>query len=85
MKIFLYIWHQSLQKLNKSNVSCLILYSYHLDTVNTNPNNMFGYLIDNEEEFSDEESKDELIKDDEEKEFQFDWMRLAEMRYRSKS
>ena len=40
---------------------------------------MLGPPIDNEEEILDEESQDEVLEDDKEEEFRYDWMRLAEM------
>ena len=69
MKVLLHVPHQSLQKLDENNVFQLTLYSHYLDTINTDPNDMLRYPIDNEEEFSDKESLDELIEDDDVKEF----------------
>ena len=79
MKILLHVRHRSLQELNENNVPWSTLYRYHLGTINADPNDMLGHPIDNEEEFSDEESQDEHIEDDEEEEFRYDWMHLAEM------
>jgi len=45
----------------------------------SDPVDLLGSSIDNEDEIVDEESEDELLEDDEEEEYRFDWMRLAEM------
>ena len=49
--------------------------------INNDPADLLGHSIDNEEEASDVESEDELTEDedDEEAEFRYDWMHLAEM------
>ncbi len=40
---------------------------------------MFRPPIDNKEEIPDEESQDEVLENDKEEEFRYDWMRLAEI------
>lgn len=72
MKALLHVRYRSLQELNENNIPWSALYSYHLDTVNADPNDMLGNPIDNEEEFSDEESQDEQIEDDKVEEFRYD-------------
>ena len=47
--------------------------------INSDPVDLLGPPIDNEEEFPDEESQDELLDDDKEAEFRYDWMHLAKI------
>jgi hypothetical protein len=50
-----------------------------MDTINKGPEDLIGEPVDNEEQPSDGESEGELLGDEEQEEFQYDWMYLAEM------
>ncbi len=49
--------------------------------INSDPADLLGLPIDNEdnEEIPDKESQDELLKDNKEVEFRYDWIHLAKM------
>ena len=57
-----------------------MIYSQHIDTINTDLNDLLGQAFDEEINISNEESSDKMDEEDENKEFRYDWMYLSEMR-----
>jgi ATP-dependent DNA helicase PIF1 len=78
VKVLLHVPHRSLEELNEDNIPWSTIYSQHLDTINSDPNDLLGQEVDEESEISEEESLDE-IEEEEEEEFRYDWMHLAGM------
>ena len=80
VKVLLHVQHRSIQQLiENSNIPWSSIYNQHLDTINADPNDLLGQPIDNEIEISDDESLDEITGEEDQEEFRFDWMHLAEM------
>ena len=73
VKVLLHVCHWDLQQLTENRtVEWSALYDHYIEEINTDPIDLLGLAIDNEEnEIIDEEDK-ELLKDDEENEFQPD-------------
>ena len=70
-KVILHVQHRSFEQLiNDGNISWSTLYSQHI----------LGEAVENEDDFNSDESLDEIeSSENEEEEFRFDWMRLAEI------
>src|SRR6266496_121279 len=79
IKVLLHILHRSIIQLNESNLPWSTIYYQHIDTINKDPIDLLGKPVDNKEQLSDDESEGELLEDEEQEEFWFDWMHLAEM------
>ena len=77
VKVLLHVPHRSIQQLTGDNSPWSSVYNQHLNTINADSNDLLGQAVDNEIELNDEESLDEMS--DEEEDFRFDWMHLAEM------
>jgi len=67
-----------MHQLNGNNIPWSSVYYQYYEMINSEPNDLLGQEVDKEAEIEDEESFDE-ISDEEQEEFRFDWMRLAEM------
>jgi ATP-dependent DNA helicase PIF1 len=79
IKVLLHVPHRNIEQLTgNGDTSWSTVYSQHLDTINSDPIDLLGQEIDEEVEISDDESLAELT-DEEEQEFRYDWMHLAEM------
>ncbi|GBB94108.1 hypothetical protein RclHR1_22940002 [Rhizophagus clarus] len=60
------------------------LYSQYIGIINSEPVDLLGLPVDNEEnETTDDESLEELSEDDESEEYRYDWMHLAEIGLRA--
>ena len=71
------------QLTENGNITWSTLYNQHLDMINEVLLDLLGQSLDNKEEFNDEESKDkQLLKDEKEEEYRYDWMHLTEMELR---
>ena len=47
--------------------------------INNDPDDFLGQPVDNEDKISDDESQDELLKEEEPEEFRYNWIHLAKM------
>ena len=56
VKVLLHVPHRSLEELNEDNIPWSTIYSQHLDTINSDPNDLLGQEVDEESEISEEES-----------------------------
>lgn len=80
VKVLLHVQYRDLEKLTESNtIAWSTLYSRHQEEINSDPNDLLGQPVNNEEERINDENEEEQIEDDEQEEFRFDWMFLAEM------
>jgi ATP-dependent DNA helicase PIF1 len=79
IKVLLHVPHRSIEQLNgNSDVPWSTIYSQNIDVINSDPNDLLGQPIDKEPELCDEDSFDE-IEEEQEEEFRYDWMHLAEL------
>jgi ATP-dependent DNA helicase PIF1 len=79
IKVLLYILHQSIIQLNENNLPWSIIYYQHMDMINKGPEDLIREPVNNEKQPSDDKSKGKLLGDEEQEEFWYDWMYLAEM------
>ncbi|EXX58457.1 Pif1p [Rhizophagus irregularis DAOM 197198w] len=81
IKVVLHVRHQDLQQLTENGtIAWSTLYSHHLEEINADPIDILGSPIDDaESEIIDEEEDDLITEGDDQEEYRFDWMLLAEM------
>src|SRR5437762_6948661 len=72
--------HRSIEELKgDSDVAWSTIYNQHIDIINSDPNDILGQATDEETDIHDEESFDEIEEEEDQEEFRYDWMKLAEM------
>ncbi|CAB4431124.1 unnamed protein product [Rhizophagus irregularis] len=84
VKVVLHVRHQRPSTINRKcqngTITWSTLYSHHLEEINADPIDILGLPIDDaESEIIDEKEDDLITEDDEQEEYRFDWMLLAEM------
>ncbi|PKK63115.1 hypothetical protein RhiirC2_789368 [Rhizophagus irregularis] len=77
----LHVHHRDLQQLTENGtIAWSTLYSHHLEEINADPIDILGSPIDDaESEIIDEKEDDLITEGDDQEEYRFDWMLLAEM------
>ncbi|RHZ79386.1 hypothetical protein Glove_147g55 [Diversispora epigaea] len=78
VKVLLHVQHRNIEELTENGtIDLSVLYNRHHEEISANPADLLRFTIENEE--GDDDDQGEEIEDDNEIEFQFDWMLLAEM------
>ena len=78
-KVLLHVRHQDIQQLTENgSIAWSFLYEHYIEEINSGLTDLLGLPTDNEENGIDEDDG-ELLEDDEEDEYQLDWMIFAEI------